>query len=438
MGVGTSMKLCVYGLWHLGTVTSAGCAAIGHEVVGLDDDAALIANLQQGQPPLYEPFLDESLTQGLQTNLRFTTNAADALQGVAGVWVTFDTPVDEEDRADVGTVVEKIKALFPSLPHQSFVLISSQVPVGTTAALELAYRTAYPQTDVIFAYSPENLRLGSALEVFLNPDRIIVGTRRPEDRERLLPLLAPITDRIEWMTTESAEMTKHAINSFLALSVTFINELAALCEQYGANAREVERGLKTEQRIGPKAYVRPGAAFAGGTLARDVAFLQALGEQKDLPMNLMRGLQASNEIHKGWAWRRLYEQLGYLEGRTIAILGLTYKAGTSTLRRSSAVELAQKIHAAGATVKAHDPSVSTLPEELQAVIALQTTPEDAVRGADAVVIATEWPEYRQIQPDQWVEWMAKPLILDAGYFLPNTIALDTRIHYYAVGLPRHD
>lgn len=432
------MKLCVYGLWHLGTVTAAGCAAVGHDVVGLDDNPALIAHLQQGQPPLYEPGLADSLARGLQTNLRFTTDAADALREADGVWVTFDTPVDEEDRADVGAVVEKIKALFPSLPNASFVLISSQVPVGTTAALELAYRTAYPQKDVIFAYSPENLRLGSALDVFLKPDRIIVGTRRPEDRERLLPLLTPITDRIEWMTTESAEMTKHAINSFLALSVSFINELAALCEQYGANAREVERGLKTEQRIGPKAYVRPGAAFAGGTLARDVAFLQALGAEKDLPMNLMHGLQASNDSHKGWASRRLAEELGSLDGKTIAILGLTYKAGTSTLRRSGAVELAQKIHAAGAGVKAHDPAVTILPDELQSVIALHSTPEEAVRGADAVVIATEWPDYRQITPDQWVDWMTRPLILDAGYFLPNTIAQDERIYYYAVGLPRHD
>lgn len=432
------MKLCVYGLWHLGTVTAAGCAAVGHEVVGLDDDVAVIDALQQGQPPLYEPGLADSLVQGLQTNLQFTSDAADALHGAAGVWITFDTPVDEEDQADVATVVEKITALFPSLPNQSFVLISSQVPVGTTAACEQAYRAAYPQADVIFAYSPENLRLGSAIDVFLKPDRIIVGTRRPEDRERLLPLLMPITDRIEWMTTESAEMTKHAINSFLALSVTFINEIAAVCEQYGANAREVERGLKTEQRIGPKAYVRPGAAFAGGTLARDVAFLQALGEQKSLPMNLMRGLQASNDTHKAWAWRRLHEQLGSLEGRTIAVLGLTYKAGTDTLRRSSAVELAQKIHAAGAIVKAHDPSITTLPDDLQSVIALQASLEEAVRGADAVVIATEWPDYRQITPDQWAEWMTTPLILDAGYFLPNTIGQDTRIHYYAVGLPRHE
>ncbi len=433
------MKLCVYGLWHLGCVTAAGCAAVGHEVVGLDDDAEVIAALQQGQPPLYEPNLAERISQGLQAgHLRFTTDAAEALRDAAGVWIAFDTPVDDEDQADVAFVVKKIEALFPLLRAGSFVLISSQVPVGTTAALEAAYRAAYPERDVIFACSPENLRLGSALDVFLKPDRIIVGTRRPEDRERLLPLLSPISERIEWMTTESAEMTKHAINSFLALSVAFINEIAVVAEQYGANAREVERGLKTEQRIGPKAYVRPGGAFAGGTLARDVAFLQALGNAKDLPMNLMQGLQASNGIHKDWAWRRLSEELSSVEGRTVALLGLTYKAGTSTLRRSSAVELAQKLHAAGAIVKAHDPAVTELPPELQSVISLQPTPEAAVQGADAVVIATEWPEYRQITAAQWVAWMTKPLILDASYFLSNQIGQDTRIHYYAVGIPRHD
>lgn len=432
------MKLCVYGLWHLGCVTAAGCAVRGHRVVGLDDDAEVIANLQEGRAPLQEPGLDPILAHESLASLRFTADKTDALQNVNGVWITFDTPVDEEDNADVASVIEKVTSLFPWLPNGSFVLISSQVPVGTTAALEQAYRKAYPQTDVIFAYSPENLRLGSALNVFLNPDRIVVGTRRPEDRERLLPLFAPITDRIEWMTTESAEMTKHAINSFLALSVAFINEIAAVCEQYGANAREVERGLKTEQRIGPKAYVRPGGAFAGGTLARDVAFLQSLGADVNLPMSLMKGIRASNDAHKSWAWRRLNEELGDVRGKTIAILGLTYKPGTSTLRRSSAVELAQTLHAAGALVRAHDPSISALPQDLQAVMALQSTPEEAVCGAVAVVVATEWSEYRQITSDQWAAWMPTPLILDAGYFLYGQLGQDSRIHYYAVGLPRHD
>ncbi|MCC6190925.1 MAG: UDP-glucose/GDP-mannose dehydrogenase family protein, partial [Anaerolineales bacterium] len=293
------MNVCVFGLWHLGSVTAACLAAAGHNVTGLDPDPAVVAGLADGCPPLFEPGLEALVRAGLAGGrLRFTSEAAEALAGAEVAWVTDDTPVDDDDRADVDFVVERVTGLFPHLAAGALVLISSQVPVGTTRRLEQAYAAAFPGGSASFAYSPENLRLGGAIKAFREPDRVVAGVRRPADRERVARLLAPFTGRVEWMSVESAEMTKHALNAFLATSVAFINEVAALSEQVGADAKEVERGLKSEARIGPRAYLSPGAAFAGGTLARDVAFLTAIGAERAVPTPLLAGVRASNDAHK--------------------------------------------------------------------------------------------------------------------------------------------
>jgi UDPglucose 6-dehydrogenase len=286
--------------------------------------------------------------------------------------------------------------------------------------------------DVAFSYSPENLRLGKAISVFSQPDRVVIGVRAEKSRKVFAELLAPFTDHIEWMSVESAEMTKHALNAFLATSVTFINEIAAICEQVGADAKEVERGLKSESRIGPKAYLGPGGAFAGGTLARDIAFLSQLGQQNNLPLHLVPSVRASNDAHKNWPRRRLAQLLGNLQGKTVAVWGLTYKAGTDTLRRSSAVELCQWLVAQGALVQAHDPALTVLPEQLSA-IHLCASPAQAVQGADALVIATEWPDYRDLPMPEILKSMRSTIILDANRFLVSDLELLPGITYLAVG-----
>src|SRR3990167_1300173 len=204
------------------------------------------------------------------------------------------------------------------------------MPVGSIRRLESIAQKLCPTKSIGFAYSPENLRLGKALDVFLKPDRIVVGVRSSQDKERIDRLLRPITDRIEWVSVESAEMTKHAINAFLAISVVFANEIASICELVGADAKEVEKGLKSEARIGPKAYLAPGGAFAGGTLARDVSFLTHIGATNERPTPLLSAVLTSNDVHRLWVRRTLERLLGALDGRCIAVWGLTYKPGTDT------------------------------------------------------------------------------------------------------------
>ncbi len=431
------MKVCVYGLWHLGCVTAACLAERGHEVTGLDPDGEVVARLQEGKAPLFEPGLDELLQKNLASGrLRFTHEASRAVQDAAVVWVTFDTPVNDQDEADTDFVHQKIVELLPLLPAGALVLLSSQMPVGSVARLEAQAQADLPGRGLRFACSPENLRLGQAIKVFTEPDRIIAGCRKPADRELLRALFAPITDKVEWMGVESAEMTKHAINSFLALSVCFINEIATLCERYGADAGEVARGLKTEARIGPKAYLSPGGAFAGGTLARDVAFLSHMGQSADLPLQLIRAIRASNDTHRAWALQRLRELWGgQLADKRVAVWGLTYKPGTDTLRRSSSVELCRQLAASGVVVQAFDPAVAELPEELAASIRLCASAEAALEGAQALVLATPWPAFRQIPAATIAGALPGGLVLDADRFLAQQLAGVTALKYVTVGRP---
>ncbi len=424
------MKTVVYGLWHLGCVTAACLAAVGNEVVGLEPDEDVVRGLREGRPPLEEPGLAERIAAGLAAGrLSFTTDAASALRGAEVVWLAFDTPVNENDEADVRWVRGRFEAIANLIPPGVLVLVSSQVPVGFTAGLE----RDWPAPRLRFAYSAENLRLGQALQSFDRPDRVVVGVRRDADRDLVTGLLRPFTTRIEWMSIESAEMTKHALNAFLATSVAFANEIARVCEAVGADAKEVERGLRSEARIGPRAYLSPGAAFAGGTLARDVRFLAGLGHGRGVATPLLDGVLASNDRHKTWLHEKVRAALARIEGPVVAVLGLTYKPGTSTLRRSASVELCRWLRGQGVSVRAHDPTVAGRPPELKDLdVVLCASAKEALTGADVAVVATEWPDYRALGAEDFVRAMRRPCVVDPNWLL-ESLASEPRIRYFATG-----
>lgn len=426
------MTIAVFGLWHLGSVTAACTAAAGIQTVGIDLDRDRVAKLAAGEPPLYEPGLAELVRVGIaQSKLTFSSDAA-CVSGADIVWICHDTPVDDEDRADVDAVRGEIEMLLPHLRDGAVVLVSAQLPVGSLAALERSFAARANGRTVSFACSPENLRLGKAIEVFRNPGRIVIGTRDEHARKILEPMLRRFCDNLIWMSVESAEMVKHGLNAFLAASVTFANELATVCERVGADASEVERGLKSDPRIGPGAYLRPGPAFAGGTLARDVNFLRTLAAKYDLTLPVIEGISASNRAHSHWAYRQLSARLQPLSGRTVGVLGLAYKAGTSALRRSPAVELMQALLKDGARVQAFDPHVSDLPDELKPV-RLCADARAAAKDADAIVIGNESPEFRELSADQIATAMRGKLVLDAGRFLGETLGADKRLSLISVG-----
>lgn len=427
------MKVSVFGLWHLGSVTAACLADAGHIVVGVDEDAEVIGRLNSGIAPIFEPGLDELIKRGIRSN-NLSFRGADEASFIDSelVWVTYDTPVDDDDHADTDFVLKKVMHILSFLTKDTIVLVSSQLPVGSVGRLEEYANNNYPSLQLKFACSPENLRLGQAIKVFSDPDRVIIGVRAESTKITLRELLCPITDKIEWMSIESAEMTKHAINAFLGTSITFTNEVASICEQVGASAREVERGLKTEVRIGPKAYVSPGGPFAGGTLARDIRFLSKIASDNDLITPIISSVGISNDEHKNWARKKLRRHFGSLRKIVVAVWGLTYKPGTSTLRRSTAVELCDWILLEGGAINVFDPVVEELPTSWSQGVTRYSSGKGAIEGADALVVATEWPELKEIALDITPDELGDMLVVDANGFLKTTLA-DKAMKYYVVG-----
>ncbi|HEU0009913.1 MAG TPA: nucleotide sugar dehydrogenase [Verrucomicrobiae bacterium] len=422
-------RIAVAGLWHLGCVTAA-CCARHFQVAGVDFDAATVASLQRGKAPISEPGLNELLSAGLAAKrLRFTTDPRDACRDAQVLWLTYDTPVDDQDESDAAFVLDRLRRCLPHLPADALVVVSSQLPVGTCRALEAEF------TRFHFACSPENLRLGRALDAFENAQRVIVGVRTDAKKPLLEQLFKPFTPQVMFMRTESAEMVKHALNSFLALSITFINEIARLCEHVGADAREVTAGLKSEPRIGPKAYLAAGGPFAGGTLARDVVTLTQLGQTHHEALQLIPAIKHSNDLHHGWAFRKLQSRLGDLSGKTIAVLGLVYTPNTDTLRRSAAVELCLQLNSAAARVRAFDPAVKSSPAELTG-LTLATSLAEAVTRADAVVVCTEWSEFREAPWGELARTMRQPaVIVDVNRFLEDELGGLPGVEHLSLGRP---
>jgi UDPglucose 6-dehydrogenase len=429
------MNICVLGLWHLGSVTAACLASVGHDVIGFDNEPSTIKNLTEGKAPLFEPGLDELIQAGIASGkLVFSSSPVHALAAAEVLCVAYDTPVNDEDQADVAFVLNQIEIALPYLPDAAVVLVSSQMPVGSIRKLEEFALHGIPNKKLTFAYSPENLRLGKALEVFLKPDRVVVGLRSDRTRKILEKLLLPITDKVEWMSVESAEMTKHAINAFLAVSVTFANEIAAICELVGADAKEVERGLKTEARIGPKAYLSPGGPFAGGTLARDIAYLGSESLSHNLVTPLLTAVRLSNDQHKHWIRRKLLEQFVTLSRVKVAVWGLTYKPGTDTLRRSLAVELCDWLLMQGAILSVYDPAVKKLPEHWAGKVVHCGKALETVTNAQVLVVGTEWSEFKQASLSLSGYAPAGMIVMDANRHLKEELSRYA-FDYVAVGTP---
>ena len=427
------MNIAVLGMWHLGTVTAGCLADKGYNVFGYDQNADMVAMLLNGNLPVNEPGLSELIETGIKSGLLSFTSDPATITECDIIWAAYDTPVDEQDGAAVYFVLNSLEALFPYLKDGQLIIISSQLPVGTTSQIETQLREKRPGISVSFAYVPENLRLGNAIDVFKHPDRIVVGVRAERDKTLIARLLHPFSDNIIWMSVESAEMTKHAINAFLATSVAFINELSGICEYYGADASEVEKGIKSDHRIGRHAYLRPGPAFAGGTLARDLKYIIRFGHEKKLLTPLFSGVAESNELHKKWSRRKLKEALKTFKGKRVAVLGLTYKPGTDTLRRSEAVETAKWLSDRGTEVVAYDPAIKTLPGSLENIINLGDSPREILKGAHAVLLETPWPEFNKLKVGDFAFLMDPRAVIDSGGFLSDNLKNQPGIIYVTIG-----
>lgn len=409
------MNVAVVGLWHQGIVASACLAEAGFIVCGVDRDAAKIARLSGGRAPLFEPGLDDLLGKGIASGrLRFSTEPAASVRGCAVVIIAHDTPVNERDESDLSGVMADVEAIAGSLEDGVCIHVTAQVPVGSCDRITEIIRRVRPGLRFGIGYTPENLRLGQALERYRKPPLPVLGADQAETFERLESLYAFMGVKWERTSLRTAEMTKHALNGFLAMSITFANELGNLCDEVGADGHRLAEVLRLEPRIGSKAMLFPGLGFSGGTLARDMQTLRGLGDRSAVETPLLDGAWDSNQQQNRTVVRRLRAHFGgALDGKRIAVLGLTYKPDTSTLRRSAALEVIQELNASGAKVSSHDP-MADRSELAQAGIVPAEDALGALRDADALVLMTPWAAYRDLNFEQVARSMRGKLVFDTA------------------------
>jgi UDPglucose 6-dehydrogenase len=359
------MKICVYGLYHLGTVISSCLSKKNFHIIGLDHNKKIIKNLKQGIAPLYEPKLNNLIKKGIKNRkLFFTNNISLALSNIKVLWVSFDTPIINGKPNDK-FIEKKIKKILPHLKKNTIILISSQISIGFIKKFKNYCCRFFSKKNIFFAYCPENLRLGNAIKIFLKPDRVVLGVDSLHSKKILKKLFLSITNKIEWMTIESAEMTKHAINSFLATSIIFINEVTRICKKIGADISEIERGLKTDSRIGPKAYLSAGGPLTGETLLRDVNYLKTKSKKYNLSIPLLSSIITSNEKYKKEMYNYIKKKFKNLSGIKFAFWGIAYKAGTSEIKGSLNLEICNWLLNQGAKVNLYDPFVKLLPTKIK-------------------------------------------------------------------------
>jgi len=434
---GHSSKICVIGIWHLGSVVSACLADAGYIVTGVDRDPERVKKLNRGGAPVYEPGLNQLLKKNVESKkLSFTTNLENAVKDADYVMITFDTPVDAQDEVDISEIFDICHELAEYLRNETVIIVSSQVPVGTCDEIRSIIKERNKTIEFDVAYSPENLRLGQAIECYRNPDRIVIGADMKSTLDKVEELFSVISAPKLRMSLRSAEMTKHALNTYLAMCISFINEIANLCDMVGADAIEISEGLRTDQRVGRRAPLHPGLGFAGGHLARDLKILKGLGRKFRYDTHLIDGVLKVNEGQNMSVGKKLQTIFGSLRGLSIGVLGLTYKPGTSTLHRSAALEIIRDLVDKGAVVKAHDPKAATEEIQLHKEFKFCNNPYEVAEGSDALVIVTEWPEYQQLDFGLIRTKMKQPILFDAKNMLDDKLLTEKGFKYFGIGRGR--
>ena len=424
-------KVAVIGTGYVGLTTSIGLASLGHEVVGYDIDPNKVDQLKAGILPIHEPGLDQMLTDVLATGkLRATSKLAEAITDAEFVFTCVPTPQDEDGSADLSYVIAASSAMKDLLKPGAVVVTKSTVPVGSAQRVE----AAIDRDDIHVASNPEFLREGAAVYDFQNPDRIVVGARSTDVAQRVMDLYAKVECPKVLTSQPAAELIKYASNSFLAIKLSFVNDVAALCEAAGADSREVMHGMGLDTRIGNR-FLEPGPGWGGSCFPKDTRALASIADSFGLQIPLINAAIASNETaHKRVADRVMNALGGSLVGKTIAVLGLTFKADTDDTRESPAISVVERLIGRGGKVVAYDPMVNEY--DLNGM-ALADSPVAAATGAQALVVLTEWAEFKSIDAKEILSAMSGKVVIDtrnvfnqktwetAGATFPNAISSRT-------------
>jgi UDPglucose 6-dehydrogenase len=410
------MRIAMIGTGYVGLVSGACFADFGHQVTCVDKDAGKIEALRRGEIPIFEPGLDALVASNVKAKrLDFTTDLTAPVAEADAVFIAVGTPSRRGDgHADLTYVYSAAREIAAALSGFTVVITKSTVPVGTGDEVERLIREANPSADVVVASNPEFLREGAAIRDFKFPDRVVVGTSDERGRKVLGDVYRPLSlNQAPLMFTErrTAELIKYAANAFLATKITFINEIADLCEKVGADVQEVARGIGLDNRIGPK-FLHAGPGFGGSCFPKDTRALVKIAQDHDVQLRIVEAVLGVNDIRKRAMARKVLNVVGGLRGKTVAVLGLTFKPDTDDMREAPSIPLVTGLLDMGAKVRAHDPVGMEQASKELPDIEYCKDPYACVRGADALVIITEWAQFRALDLKRLKHEMAKPIVVD--------------------------
>jgi UDPglucose 6-dehydrogenase len=430
------MRIAMIGTGYVGLVSGACFAEFGLDVACVDKDEGKIGMLKEGRIPIYEPGL-EALVERHQASgrLAFTTDLGEALEGADAVFIAVGTPTRRGDgHADLTYVFAAAEEIAARLAQPALVVTKSTVPVGTGRKLQQIFRTQRPDLEIDVASNPEFLREGSAIEDFMRPDRVVCGVETERARDILARAYRPVNlieTPILFTTLETAELIKYATNSFLATKITFINELADLCERVGADVQQVAKGM--DGRIGGK-FLHAGPGYGGSCFPKDTLALLRTGEQHNTPLRIVETVVSVNEGRKRRMVRKITDACGgSVAGKTVAVLGVTFKPNTDDMRDSPSLVIVPALQGEGARVRAFDPEGMREARKLLPGVEWCQDAYDAIAGADVMVVVTEWNEFRGLDLERARELMRRPLIVDLRNIFDPAQVAEAGFAYAGIG-----
>ena len=434
------MRIAMIGTGYVGLVSGACFSDFGHDVVCVDQDADKVRALLDGIMPIYEPGLDALVAHNVASGrLAFTTDIAQAVPGADAVFIAVGTPSRRGDgHADLSYVHEAAEEIATHCTGRTVVVTKSTVPIGTGDEVERLVREAAPNLEIAVASNPEFLREGAAINDFKHPDRVVIGVEDEQARAVLTEIYRPLNlNKVAMLftTRRTAELIKYAANAFLATKITFINEIADLCEATDADIQDVARGIGLDNRIGSK-FLHAGPGYGGSCFPKDTLALLKTAQDREVPLQIVDATVRANEQRKRGMGRKIIRALGgEVRGKTIAILGLTFKPNTDDMRDAPSIAIIQALQDEGAEVRAYDPEGMNQAKLVLENVSFASNAYEAARGADALAIVTEWDEFRALDLKRLAESLDRPILIDLRNIYSQSEAERAGLDYHAIGKP---
>lgn len=431
-----SKKICVIGTGYVGLIASVGLSDFGNEIVGVDIDDAKVDMLNKGISPIYEPGVERYLKRNLESGrLTFSTDIAGSIQDSEVIFIAVGTPPKDNGEADLSFVESVVKSIADNLNNYKVIVTKSTVPVGTNRWIKKKMGEYAPGKDFDVISNPEFLREGKATQDFFHPDRTVIGYESEQSKEVMFEVyrsLNLISVPFVWCSLETAELIKYASNAFLATKITFINQMANLAETVGADIHTIAKTMGMDGRISSK-FLHPGPGYGGSCFPKDTMAVVQTGDKFGIDMSLIRSVIEANDMQKDRMVEKLEKLVGDFSGKTITVLGLAFKAETDDIRDTPAFNLVDGILKRGANIQAHDPQAMDNFSKLYPQIQYCHSEFDALKGADALVLVTEWNEYRNLNLDKVKEMMKGNIILDTRNLLDGDLVKEKGFIYEGVG-----